>query len=801
MPVEKGGVCVKRPHECIVREGRNPRVISGAGRALLQPGRALDALTSPVKGDGGAAGNRSDMSNKQRGSRASSIEVGVQTTNEVHSTAAGATSSCLLCGRQAECSMADLNDSDKGQIAAVLKQVLELSELNDSMTGQLEAGKTEHQEATDKAAALAGEVDGLRGKLSQALDLLRAYQKRVREMQQALVASDQALIALRSEHKALLVRIPGARVAPPTPPQRVNSCSEQVSGDLSAAVDSIAAALETDPDMVRTPRESTHDATGFGQESSAPGTQENTPAPQRPAPTPHLPDESSSSLHHRIADIKPTSPGVQPALSNVAEWSAVRSQASEQEQAVALTNGMPGRRNGEPECRSTPQAAAQLTPDLPLDPGLKPSSSRGELAVQAGVAPTGGVNPQRDDLADRKAHPKLSLEMETTGQQQSSPGRAEPAIADVACHSESSGDLASRGAEGVPTVAAAAHEGLPAESGASRRCLAFEDGNAAAALQKDAGRYVAAVCVDISSSSSSSEDEGGGHATCQNPSIKVVEPKLVSFAPQERAAAESPAPESRPACGSESADIHAIKVSSEEEAAGRSSWAEGTQPAAQPPLNELPAPELELLSMLVENALSTSRDKSISPGKASARTHSRDRVATRSPSKTRLGRTRRKNLPGTLPSGHDSSTSPARQGSQAVRVDAPKRGRGRGPSPSKRERASPSRRKERLLQTRIRTGGRSPSKAQEVASGGGGSETGGGNSTLEALLAPPQQEKLNGAEEFYDDSLFRLVDMLDEVRDLRHPERLTPCPGPACLTSFHGRTDIQRSRGVGGWGG
>ena len=40
---------------------------------------------------------------------------------------------------------------------------------------------------------------------------------------------------------------------------------------------------------------------------------------------------------------------------------------------------------------------------------------------------------------------------------------------------------------------------------------------------------------------------------------------------------------------------------------------------------------------------------------------------------------------------------------------------------------------------------------------------GNGNNTMEALLAPPQQEKINGAEEFYDDSLFRLVDMLDEV--------------------------------------
>ena len=47
--------------------------------------------------------------------------------------------------------------------------------------------------------------------------------------------------------------------------------------------------------------------------------------------------------------------------------------------------------------------------------------------------------------------------------------------------------------------------------------------------------------------------------------------------------------------------------------------------------------------------------------------------------------------------------------------------------------------------------------------GGGGDESG-GNMAVDAVLTPKKQEKLNGAEEFYDDSLFALVDMLDEVR-------------------------------------
>ena len=77
-----------------------------------------------------------------------------------------------------------------------------------------------------------------------------------------------------------------------------------------------------------------------------------------------------------------------------------------------------------------------------------------------------------------------------------------------------------------------------------------------------------------------------------------------------------------------------------------------------------------------------------------------------------------------------------------------------------------SRKKEKEQQampTRVRTwqAGTRDGSAAGVQGGGDGS---GGNMAVDAVLTPKKQEKLNGAEEFYDDSLFALVDMLDEVR-------------------------------------
>jgi hypothetical protein len=273
-------------------------VTTGAGRALIPFGqRALQGAPEKPR-------------RSQRGG-----DVGVQATGEIKEEneagdgsgpAAATPQSCLLCGRGAVCSMADLNEEDKQQIAGVLKQVLELSELSDSSASQLAGEKQARQEVEARAAALSEEVGGLRAKLAHALDLLRAYQKRVREMQNALVTSDQALSALQHEHKMLLARMPGARVPPPTPPRTApaacfGECTRvilatQGAGDLSIAIDSIAAALAQSTDRLHTPCKT---ATGLAADGSAPhepGTQESTPAPQRPAPTPHSLDEASSAL-------------------------------------------------------------------------------------------------------------------------------------------------------------------------------------------------------------------------------------------------------------------------------------------------------------------------------------------------------------------------------------------------------------------------------------------------------------------------------------------------------------------------
>ena len=213
---------------------------------------------------------------------------------------------CLLCGREATCAMADLKEEDKQQIGTVLQQVLELSDLNEATLRDLAA---ERQARTEERAAgaaredaMVGEVGRLREKLAHALDLLRAYQKRVRDMQQALVTSDQALGSLQHEHKMLLVRTSGSRAIPPTPPPAkvpvADPGAETDAGELSAAVESIAAALacaeESQPHTP--PREAQSRAGEAGNVAS----HENTPAPQLP-PAPHILDESSSALQGRVA--------------------------------------------------------------------------------------------------------------------------------------------------------------------------------------------------------------------------------------------------------------------------------------------------------------------------------------------------------------------------------------------------------------------------------------------------------------------------------------------------------------------
>jgi len=325
-----------RPSECVVREGGNIRTSPGARRTLLPSGRSAAACVLPAE-----SGEKRIML----------AEVGVQVSDvqvrDFHDKAGTGRSggdddgggdamhhhtSCLLCGRKAVCLMADLNEEDKRQIAQVLQQVLELSELNDTVNGQLEAERQMREEAVAKTIALVEEVDGLRGKLAHALDLLRAYQKRVREMQQALITSDQALSSLQYEHKALLVRIPGSRSAPPTPPPKA-AAAEPAVGDLSAAVESIAASLVHNQELLHTPRAATGSADAAGYKALPdPGTQENTPAPQ-PAPTAHCLDAASSAL--QVAAAVAGGPAAQPAL--LAGQQAAQSQAFVLRQRVAAT--------------------------------------------------------------------------------------------------------------------------------------------------------------------------------------------------------------------------------------------------------------------------------------------------------------------------------------------------------------------------------------------------------------------------------------------------------------------------------
>jgi len=678
---------------------------------------------------------------------------------------------CLLCGREAVCSMADLNDSDKGQIATMLKQVLELSELNDSMTSQVEAEKSAREEAVNKTTALAGEADSLRGKLGQALDLLRAYQKRVREMQQALVASDQALSALQSEHKSLLVRMPGGRAAPPTPPNRLNLRPEpeEVVGNLSAAVDSIAAALAAEADVLHTPRENVPDTAGAGQ-IPEPGTQENTPAPQ-PAPMPHLLDESSAALKRGVADRGVAKPGGQPPVRD--RQSSDQSQTCEVQQAAAATDRVLSRHCGDDNLPAVSSSAsllpsshgaAQATAHVAVHPDHSLVSTAGTCAVPPQDSPS-------HLHVSRHSESCASTVPEAVGAQgnQGKAAHVQPTGNTAENVRKTVAPLAPRDSDAVAFVGALSQGGVAQEAGGAsrRRCLAFEEGNIGG-VHNEASTCVAAARVDISSSSEE-EDQ----FSCPCPVVKVTEPKLVSFAPQEPTVAAPPAPEVHPVNGLPSPHDLSSSESSAEDAAGSAALAarvrahmSETPPGEAAALGELQEPELELLSILVENALSTSRDKSRSPEKSRARTPGGERATSQSPSKSRRGRPRVEasaNVPPAQQGERCSSTSPAvRRQSPAGRADAAKRGRGRRPSLSK---------KDKLLQTRIRSTRTSRSTSQDGRAGLGSAGAAwddhplieGANSTVEALLAPQQQEKLNGAEEFYDDSLFELVDMLEDV--------------------------------------
>jgi hypothetical protein len=207
------------------------------------------------------------------------------------------------------CSMGNLCAEEKGKISSLLQQVLALSE-DTERAGQAAASSQKvTDDLTAKNAELVEEVQSLRGKLGHALELLRAYQKRMKEMQQALAKSDSALAAARGAvyHRSASASPPVAGVASTAMPEKHG---EQRS-DLSCAIteleeSSAAICREVPPSLLasplESPRASSNPASVDTQALASPRGQrvapldkaEQTPAPNKgPAPTPHALVEGS----------------------------------------------------------------------------------------------------------------------------------------------------------------------------------------------------------------------------------------------------------------------------------------------------------------------------------------------------------------------------------------------------------------------------------------------------------------------------------------------------------------------------
>ena len=232
------------------------------------------------------------------------------------------------------CAMGNLCDEDKSQISKLLKQVLSLSEDSERAGQEIMVSRKMAEDLTEKNAELVEEVCSLRGKLGHALELLRAYQQRMKEMQQALSQSDSALAAARGVSHQRSVGAPPELPAPTSAREMADSAgrsgqredlsnaitaleeaSDEIRGQapsslLPSPLDSprspvehpnaLIAAAGGRPRMVPAPHLAgpdpapAPDTPQKAQPVSSEEPRENTPAPnKRPAPTPHQPPDDS----------------------------------------------------------------------------------------------------------------------------------------------------------------------------------------------------------------------------------------------------------------------------------------------------------------------------------------------------------------------------------------------------------------------------------------------------------------------------------------------------------------------------
>ena len=91
------------------------------------------------------------------------------------------------------CTMSDLCPQDKQTIANVLRQILQLTEINEETLSDLHEEREAKRVLSQENEDLKGKNSALELKLEQAIDLLRQYQIRMRDLYETLQRTEQEL--------------------------------------------------------------------------------------------------------------------------------------------------------------------------------------------------------------------------------------------------------------------------------------------------------------------------------------------------------------------------------------------------------------------------------------------------------------------------------------------------------------------------------------------------------------------------------------------------------------------------------
>lgn len=270
------------------------------------------------------------------------------------------------------CAMGNLCDEDKSQISKLLQQVLSLSEDSERAGQEIMVSRKMAEDLTEKNAELVEEVCSLRGKLGHALELLRAYQKRMKEMQQALSQSDSALAAARGVWHQRSMGAPPELPAPPSAREMEDSAGPgDQREDLSNAITALEEASaeirgQAPPSLLPSPLDSPRSPVEHATALSA--AQDGR---QLAPPPPHLAGPGSAPVQRTPQKAQPVS-------------------SEEPCEQTPAPNKRPA-----PRPHQLPEGSPQAEePPAPAPAPAPPPRAVAPPPRAAGLLPTGGVPPE-----------------------------------------------------------------------------------------------------------------------------------------------------------------------------------------------------------------------------------------------------------------------------------------------------------------------------------------------------------------------------------------------------------------------